>query len=587
MGGGLSGLAAAYYYRKRAGKSARILVLDNHDDFGGHAKRNEFVHDGRVLMATGGSAYLVATSTWTHEAAQVLRDLGIEKGHPTHKRDPHLFRSMGLGPAAFFRKEKHGVDKLVLGGSLRYPTPEFLAKTPLPSRVREDLTHLYFGKVDYMEGLSKEEKIARLQTMSYRDYLLDVAKVHPDVVPLLYGVWALRPDTVTAWFAYYRHKPGFDGLGVARPPDSPGSEKHEADHLILPAGNSDVARLLVRALVPGALPEGSFADVQTARVDYSTLDDASSSARIRLNSTVVRVQHVGAKPEAQFEPDRRAVEVVYVRNGRAHRVVSADVVMACDNAITPFICPELPGAQKRSLRQAVRAANQMTNVLLRDFKSFEKLKVSSVDCPNSFYGAFYLNNPMLLGDLEPPRDPSEPVIVSCATGLNSGILSNDAMVHELTGGSPPPLGTSMKECFRALREGLLRTRPSRHSSVRFDRRWRALSREAISTPARDIVAITVNRWPHGFAMSRNALFDPETPEHEAPCTSRRASASATLRSRTRMRRGSTWCKRRSTRPFARSGSWNRGATGTTNGFDLSQCSIALVARVQSRARKFE
>jgi spermidine dehydrogenase len=44
VGGGISGLAAAYFYRKTAGPRVRILVLDNHDDFGGHAKRNELCH---------------------------------------------------------------------------------------------------------------------------------------------------------------------------------------------------------------------------------------------------------------------------------------------------------------------------------------------------------------------------------------------------------------------------------------------------------------------------------------------------------------------------------------------------------------
>src|ERR1700675_3732437 len=54
VGGGISGLAAAYFYRK-ANPSGRVLILDNHDDFGGHAKRNEFRPDGRLLLANGGT----------------------------------------------------------------------------------------------------------------------------------------------------------------------------------------------------------------------------------------------------------------------------------------------------------------------------------------------------------------------------------------------------------------------------------------------------------------------------------------------------------------------------------------------------
>lgn len=514
VGGGLSGLAAAYYFRKRAGASARILILDNHDDFGGHAKRNEYVYNGRTLMTTGGSAYMVSPATWAHEARQVLKELGIEKGDPTYRIDRDLYRSMGLGPAVFFRKERYGEDKLVVGGSLTNPTAEFVAKTPLPPQVRDDLLRLYHGKIDYMPSLSKEEKIVRLRTMSYRDYLLKVAKVHPDVVPLLGGVWALGPDGTTAWFAYYRYKPGFAGLGVERPPDSPESPEHTADDFRLPAGNSDIARMIVRALIPAALPPGSLADVQSKRVNYAKLDEPSSPVRIRLSSTAVRVQHVGAAPMAQFERDAREVEVIYIRDDKAYRVRGKDVVLACNNGMIPYLCPELPEQQKRALHLAVRAVNQSTNVLVRNFKAFATLKVSNVGCPNSFYGGFSLNNPVLLGDLQGPRDPSDPALVNFSSGGNSGMLSNETMVSELMG-TPFAPGTPVREQFRAMRTALLRT-PFEF----FERAVRTQMARALAgcdfDPARDIVAITVNRWPHGFAMGRNALFDPETPEEDAP-----------------------------------------------------------------------
>ena len=34
--------------------------------------------------------------------------------------------------------------------------------------------------------------------------------------------------------------------------------------------------------------------------------------------------------------------------------------------------------------------------------------------------------------------------------------------------------------------------------------------------ARDIEAITVNRWPHGYAPEYNPLFDPDVPEAQRP-----------------------------------------------------------------------
>ncbi len=55
VGGGISGLAAAYFFRKALGEGRRVLILDNHDDFGGHAKRNEFHHEGRMYLGYGGT----------------------------------------------------------------------------------------------------------------------------------------------------------------------------------------------------------------------------------------------------------------------------------------------------------------------------------------------------------------------------------------------------------------------------------------------------------------------------------------------------------------------------------------------------
>jgi spermidine dehydrogenase len=494
-------------------------VIDNHDDFGGHAKRNEFIYNGRTLMDTGGSAYMVAPSTWTRESRQILEDLGIQKGHPTYKIQNDLYRSMGYRPAVFFRREKYGEDTLVTGGSLSSPTADFLKKTPLPPEVQADLVRLYTGKTDYLAGLTPAQKRDKLQSVSYQRYLLDIVRVHPDVPSLLGGVWALGPETTTAWFAYYRYKPGFDGLGLARPADSPESPEHEADDFRLPAGNSDIARLIVRALIPPCLSAGSFADVQTSRVDYSKLDEPSSNARIRLNSTVVRVQHVGADPAAQFERDSREVDVVYIRGKRAYRVRARDAVLACNNAMIPYLCPELPEPQKAALHAAVRAVNQVTNVLVRDFKAFAALKVEYVECPSSFYWGFGLITPRSLGDLHASRDPSEPILVNFDSGANSGLLTNETMVAELTNGKPPHPGTPVRERFRILRAALLAT-----PFDTFERAVRSQMSRALAgggfDPARDIVAITVNRWPHGFAMGRNALFDRDL-EEEAPCLSAR------------------------------------------------------------------
>ena len=497
VGCGLSGLAAAYLYRKNAGPNARILILDNHDDFGGHAKRNEFVHNGRTYLANGGSAYLTSPKDWTREAISIVEEMGIDWRKP-----PALARglqtSLPLGPATYFNKSYYGKDRLVLGGTPENPTPEFLARTPLSPPLQGEVLRLYTGTTDYMAGLSVEEKYAKLRTMSYRDYLLDVAKFSPELLNYTRGVWCLGNDMCSAWFAFYRERPGFLGLGLGEP----GHE--DQGNYTWPCGNSELARLMVRSLIPEALAAGSWVEVGDKRVDYAVLDRSSAPTRIRLSSIVVSARHLGV--HHQLDHDSREVEVAYLSGDRLKSVRGKDVIMACNNNIIPYLCPDMPEQQKGALHQAVRAVNQQTNVLFRNWEAFAKLKVNRLSCPNSFYGGMSMNTPGLLGGQQPIRSPSEAVVVSFSTGINSGILNNTAMVRELCGGSPPSPGTPMDDQFRAVRAGLLAT-----PFESFERTIRQMSAGALSgggfDPARDILAITVNRWPHGFAIGRNSLFD--------------------------------------------------------------------------------
>src|SRR6202795_3978444 len=115
VGGGISGLAAAYFYRQRAGKNARILILDNHDDFGGHAKRNEFQSGGRLLLGYGGTQSIAGPNLYSSEAKQLVPALGIEPQRFAKYYDSSFFSSRGLSRGAFFDKETFGADRLVAG----------------------------------------------------------------------------------------------------------------------------------------------------------------------------------------------------------------------------------------------------------------------------------------------------------------------------------------------------------------------------------------------------------------------------------------------------------------------------------------
>jgi spermidine dehydrogenase len=179
VGGGISGLAAAHFSRKRSGGKARILILDNHDDFGGHAKRNEFRAAGRTLLSYGGTQSIESPGRYSKVAHGLLTDLGIQTERFYKAYDQKLYSKMGT--AMFFDRETFGEDRLVPGLGTT-PWPEFLAKTPLKDDVRRDIVRVYTEKVDYLPGLSVAQKRAKLAKISYADFLISICKVTPEAL---------------------------------------------------------------------------------------------------------------------------------------------------------------------------------------------------------------------------------------------------------------------------------------------------------------------------------------------------------------------------------------------------------------------
>ena len=492
VGGGISGLAAAYFYRKRAGKSARILVLDNHDDFGGHAKRNEFQAGGRTLLSYGGTQSIESPGKYSGVAKGLLAELGIQTDKFYKAYDQNLFSK--LGTAAFFDKETFGADRLVTGMNAT-PWPEFLAKAPLSDTVRRGIARVYTEKVDYLPGLSRDEKLAKLGKITYADYLVKHCKLSPEALPFFqaftHDLFCVGIEAVSARACYEAGDdyqsftyPGFDGLGF------PEHEKEEPYIFHFPDGNATVARLLVRALIPGAVPGETMDDVVTARADYSKLDDPNSSVRIRLNSTAVHVQHIKGATTGQD------VEVAYVREGKLVSVRAKNCVLACYNGMIPYICPELPPKQKEALSYLVKAPLVYTHVALRNWAAFHRLGVHHIVAPGGYHTYTALDFPVSLGQYKFPSHPEEPIVLFMLR-------------------TPCRPGLSPRDQHRAGRMELMQTPfPTFERNIR-DQLTRMLGGAGFDS-ARDIAGITVNRWAHGYAFTPNPLFDPDWKEEEKP-----------------------------------------------------------------------
>ncbi len=478
VGGGISGLAAAYFYREAMGASAKILVLDNHDDFGGHAKRNEFQIDGRLMIGYGGTMLLEAPGGYPPVAKRLIRQLGIDPKRFYSAYHHDLYASLGLARGTFFDKAAFGTDHLAIG-SLN--DPKVLAGLPLSASGKADLARLYADERNYLEGMTPQAQIDYLARTDYRTYLKNRAHMGDEALrtieSLPYGVWNIGIDALPARTAWSSEYPGFGNLDLDIYDDSEWVDEPNIFHF--PDGNATVARLLVRAMIPRSAPGDNMEDIVTARFDYGKLDDPASPVRIRLNSTAVRVRHIGDAPA-------NPLEVTYVRGGRASTVTGGQVVMACYHAVIPLLCPEMPEAQRALLGSSLRSPLVYTNALIRNWRSFAELGLHRARCAGSFQYRVALDYPVSLGDYACPKNPDEPILV-----------------HMIR--APLQPGLNAREQFLAGKRELLAMPFETFERNTRDQLNRLLGDGGFDA-ARDIAALTVNRWPHGYAYG----YDRET-----------------------------------------------------------------------------
>jgi spermidine dehydrogenase len=499
VGGGISGLAAAYFYRKHAGNNARILILENHDDFGGHAKRNEFRSGNRLLLGYGGTQSIEAPSRYSAEAKGLFEDLGLQTDRFYKYYDQKFYESRNMTRGVFFDKETFGVDRLVAGEG-RPDWASYLAKTPMSEQARKDMLRLQTEKIDYMSGLSAEEKQQRLRAMSYEAFLRDYAKVDPQVITYFmqnpHGLWAMGIDGVPASNNLpqaVREGMGMPGRG--RGGRGPGT-RPEPYIFHFPDGNASVARMLVRALIPESAPGNTMEDIVTAKFSYARLDSKASNVRIRLNSTVVRVRPIGGEANA------KEIEVTYVNGGKARKIRAPGVVMACYNTFIPYLCPEIPAHQKEALSYGERVPLIYTNVLIRNWQAFQKLGVQRVAFLTGYFSSAEMDFPVSMGEYHFTSSPDEPCVL-----------------HMLR--TPCRHGVPAKEQYRAGRRDMQTTPFSTYERHIRDQLARAFSPGGFD-PAKDIQAITVNRWPHGYAYEYPALWErPWNPDEKPNVVSRK------------------------------------------------------------------
>jgi spermidine dehydrogenase len=488
VGGGLSGLAAAFMYRQQVGRDASILILDNHDDFGGHAKRNEFNVDGKQLIGYGGSQSIDSPASYSAVASQMLKDAGVDTQAFYEYFHRGYFRDRKLTRGIYFNKASYGADSVhqnILRGEDDTDLAATINRYPISTQAKQSLVDLLTSEKDYLAGKSRQEKTALLKAMSYSDFLRYKVGTHDEVVTLLRdvikGYWGIGFDALSAMEAYRLDMPGSWYMGLEVDSYGPGN-RDEPYIFHFPDGNAGVARSIVGKLIPHAVPGKTMEDLVLSRVDYGKLDLTSNNSRIRLNSTVVDARHVDGD---------KAVDVTYVKAGRVFRVRGRHAILACYNNMVPHLCPELPQEQIEAIGKATKVPLVYISVAVRNWRAFENLGYHSFYVPKAaLMHSFGMDFPVSMGGYHYTQKSSEPTIIHgtyVPTTPDQGLSGREQHVqgrHDL-----------YELCFDDFERDIVAVMSGALEGGGFDAQ-------------RDIAGITVNRWPHGYAYEYNELFDP-------------------------------------------------------------------------------
>ena len=486
VGAGISGLAAAHYYQKRFGADSKILLLENHDDFGGHAKRNEFHQSGEMVLSMGGTHNLEWWS-FSKTVNAFMQEHGVDCKAMRKQMEFAYGRDAPNSPAMWFDETTYGVNRLVTHFNLSAKlTTEDIDKIPISDAGRDSLKRFY-DSAPSLEDWTEAEAEDLLSSISYPDFLRQYGGLTEDAVQLFdkeeHGSWGLEMRAISAAEAMWEGYPGAHLFGEDWSEDSFGYPV-----AMWPDGNASLVRLMVAKLVPQSAPNATAENVAMTQFDYSALDREKANVRLRLNSTVVGVDNID-----------QGVSVTYASSaGELKQVSARHSVLACYHSVIPHLCPAMSDTQKAALKYQVKVPMILTNVLLSNSQALDKLGVDAVSCPGRLHARLFLFKGLHTG------------------GYKRSDTADGAVSLVFWGSvSPPEDAVDIRSQLRGSRQKLLEL-----SFEDFEREVRTVL-DGLLGPAgfdvaEDILAITVNRWPHGYAYEYMQLWDPEWESGEAP-----------------------------------------------------------------------
>src|ERR1700693_1608134 len=482
VGGGISGLAAALFFVRQAGKNRKCLVLDNHPIFGGEAKGNEFEVDGHRLMAHQGSA--VHFAQYPHSFISDFYDsIGLKSPKLQYQSwggsSPEIplsrtpYDMVGSEPASygFYFGSKFGQS---LGVWVTDPWGKKLRGAPISDSAREELLKWRQGpQLPEKRPQRHGDEISRqLDQVTLEKHMMELYGISRETIrtflsPVEGGGSGLGADAISAYADY--------AADVLYPNDPDGEDQ------MFPRGNGDLARLMMKTLIPNSISgPATMEGVCRGHVNFSALDQADSNARVRLESTAVWVQHDGEPAKSE------TVSVIYARGRKLYRVKARKGVMAGGSWTTKHMVGDLPAAHRGAYGQVYRSPCLMANVALRNWRFLHRMGISGFRWFEGIGNYAEVRRTALLGADSATISPDSPIV------LNLKVLYSYPGVpvaDQGNRGRGEMLTTPFREYERQIRQQFT----DMFARAGFDAR-------------RDIAGIILNRWGHAYLNPQPGFF---------------------------------------------------------------------------------
>jgi spermidine dehydrogenase len=487
IGGGISGLAAALFFQRQAGPGKTCLIIENHPIFGGEAKQNEFEVDGKRLVAHQGSAiYLVP---YPHSfIARFYDSIGLHKPKLTYQkwagsqpemavgRTPYESEGMSRGQYGFWFGAKFGRKH---GSWLIDPLGKKMEGAPVTAAQRRELLRWFSGaaaneskfEAPQYEGDEASRKLdaITLERHFIERYGLTRETIRTFLSPVEGGGSGLGPDALSAFCEYAADllHPWDDGSGDAVQ--------------MFPGGNTTIARLMLKALIPSAIDgAGAVDDVTRSLIQVAALDVPDAPVRVRLSATALSVRHDGDPAKAA------TLSIAYVKDGKVFRVKARSAVFAGGSWTAKHILKDLPEAPRKAYAQFYRSPCMMANVAVRNWRFLEKLGITGCRWFEGIGNYMDVRRLAVCGDVEPTISPDSPIVLTLKVLYSYPGASTEEQGHR---GRGEMLTTSFREYERRIREQFTEM----FSGVGFDAQ-------------RDVAGIVLNRWGHAYLNPQPGFF---------------------------------------------------------------------------------